>query len=191
VAFAGVTLGALIVVSAAQTPSPAARSPPGGQLLGSPVARLREFVLSTPRRGPLVVTAHSQGSVLVFAAIEPVLTDVRGRVELVTFGSPLRSIYRRFFPRCFSAERIAAVHATLGSGWRNVFRCTDHVGRAVFTDDAEAVQTYVATRRVLHVDLADRPIADPSPTDATLEGHNRYWDAAEVRAAVERMVGDG
>lgn len=154
------------------------------------VPELREFLLHAPSRGPLVVTAHSQGSVLVFAAIEPVLADVRGRLELVTFGSPLRSLHRRFFPRCFAADRIAAVHTTLGSGWRNVFRCTDHVGRAVFADDAEALATYASTRRVLRVDLPDRPIADPSPTDPALEGHNRYWEAAEVRAAVARMVGN-
>ena len=151
------------------------------------VPELREFILHGPRNSPLVVTAHSQGSVITLAAIEPVLGEVRDSVGLVTIGSPLHSLYRRFFPRCFSAERTGAARTALGDRWRNLFRFTDHVGRAVFVDDGDALQAFAATRRVRRVDLPDLPIPDPSPSDPTLEGHNRYWGVPEVRAAVERV----
>ena len=114
-----------------------------------------------PRNSPLVVTAHSQGSVITLAAIEPVLGEVRDSVGLVTFGSPLHSLYRRFFPRCFSAERTGAARTALGDRWRNLFRFTDHVGRAVFVDDADALQTFATHGRA----RARRPArpADPRP----------------------------
>jgi len=143
------------------------------------VPELREFVLHGPQRPPLVVTAHSQGSVLIVAALCPVAAEVPTTTGLVTFGSPLRSLYAKLFPRSFPAASLQPVRR-----WRNVFRYTDHVGRAVFATDGQALDAY---ERQPTGTLADRPIPDPSPTDPVLEGHNRYWASAEVRDAVKEL----
>jgi hypothetical protein len=152
------------------------------------VPELREFVLHGPRPSPLVITAHSQGSIVALAAVQPVLEDLPPGTALVTFGSPLRDLYARFFPRSFDRPSIDAVGHRLGARWRNLFRYTDHVGRAVFADDGEVLRRFGDALPAELIGLADRPIVDPSPTDRMLEGHNRYWSCAEVRAAVEDLT---
>ena len=65
--------------------------------------------------------------------------DCLTNLRLVTFGSPIRTLHGRFFPahirRCDVAELDAALTHS-GRGWRNTFRYTDHIGRAVFGPDS-------------------------------------------------------
>ena len=106
------------------------------------VPELREFLLHGPRNSPLVVTAHSQGSVLRSRPWSPCSARCGDRSGSSRSGRRCAACYRRFFPRCFAAERIARAPHALGDRWRNVFRFTDHVGRAVFVDDGEACRRY-------------------------------------------------
>ncbi|MFG3258768.1 hypothetical protein [Streptomyces sp. NPDC048172] len=78
-------------------------------------------------RGRLLVSGHSQGSVLAVAALLQLDARTRSRVALLTYGSPLERIYARWFPAHFGQEALAALHYEVGS-WRNLYRLTDPVG---------------------------------------------------------------
>lgn len=62
------------------------------------------------------------------------------RVGLVTFGSPLSTLYGRFFPENFGTpglfdalrDRLATLRSTGTQAWRNLWRPTDYIGRKVF-----------------------------------------------------------
>ena len=144
------------------------------------VPELREYLVGGGRPAP-VLAAHSQGTVLVFAALLPVAEhpDIR----LVTFGSPLRTLYAKGFPSCVSVADVADLRDRPGVQWTNLFRCTDHVGRALHHDtDGDAIDAFLVWRPGMPP-LDDRPIAEPSPA-GVVEGHNNYWATPEVRAAV-------
>jgi len=86
----------------------------------------------------LVLSAHSQGSILAFAALAPLPADDLGRVALVTYGSPISTVYATFFPAYFGIEEVEALRTKLASpgpgllGWRNFYRKTDPIGGPVF-----------------------------------------------------------
>jgi hypothetical protein len=90
--------------------------------------------------GRVVLAAHSQGTVLAAAA----LLQAENRpdddvVALVTFGSPLTTLYGWAFPAYFG-ERVLR-RLTSGDdgagllGWRNFYYRTDYIGGRVFGDD--------------------------------------------------------
>jgi hypothetical protein len=62
------------------------------------------------------------------------------KVGLVTFGSPLSSLYGRFFPENFGApelfqslrDRLATLRPSVNQAWRNLWRPTDYIGQKVF-----------------------------------------------------------
>lgn len=168
------------------------------------VPELRTY-LDTARPDRLIVSAHSQGSVLAFAALLPLVRSGRAEtiagIELVTFGTPLRSLYLRAFPRYVKLSDIDEVRAALGPrhpseegprGWTNVFRFTDHVGRALFASDDVVAEEIAATRAdrgstqpsQAAATLGEVVIRDPSP-EGVVEGHNNYWTTSAVRGIVD------
>ncbi|MGV9789172.1 hypothetical protein [Streptomyces sp. NPDC003435] len=80
--------------------------------------------------GRLVLSGHSQGSVLVAAAAWQLTPAVRERVALLTYGSPLERLYGRWFPAHFGPAALAALHRDV-RGWRNLHRRTDPIGGPV------------------------------------------------------------
>ncbi|MFD8298582.1 hypothetical protein ACFV13_20430 [Streptomyces bauhiniae] len=77
--------------------------------------------------GRLVLSGHSQGSVLVAAAAWQLPPAVRQRVALLTYGSPLERLYGRWFPAHFGPAALAALHRDICC-WRNLHRRTDPIG---------------------------------------------------------------
>ncbi|MEU6537393.1 hypothetical protein [Streptomyces sp. NPDC047000] len=80
--------------------------------------------------GRLVLSGHSQGSVLAAAAAWQLTPSVRGRVALLTYGSPLERLYARWFPAHFGPAALAALHRDMAC-WRNLYRLTDPIGGPV------------------------------------------------------------
>ncbi|HET9380372.1 MAG TPA: hypothetical protein VFP69_06035 [Streptomyces sp.] len=80
--------------------------------------------------GRLVISGHSQGSVLAAAAAWQLPPSVRRRVALLTYGSPLERLYGRWFPAHFGPESLDSLHREVAC-WRNLHRITDPIGGPV------------------------------------------------------------
>jgi hypothetical protein len=82
--------------------------------------------------GRLLITAHSQGSVLAAAALaQPDHRDPKDLVSLVTFGSPLNKLYHWGFPAYFNNEVLGKLRVT---EWTNLSYLTDYIGADVRAD---------------------------------------------------------
>lgn len=178
------------------------------------VDQLRELLFddldaeaSTGVGGPNTVVAHSQGSMLVIAALAPERGPdrdgnrgaARSRVgHLVTAGSPVRALYQRAFPVYVDHELIRAARRSLApeSRWTNLFRFTDHVGRSAFVDEGDwrpdasppvgRPQDRWWAESQLDGGLTgiDCALSDPTERQQPIQGHNGYWTDPRTREAV-------
>ncbi|MCD9875029.1 lipase family protein [Streptomyces guryensis] len=80
--------------------------------------------------GRLVISGHSQGSVLAAAAAWQLKPSVRSRVALLTYGSPIERLYGRWFPAHFGPAALRSLHHDVDC-WRNLYRLTDPIGGPV------------------------------------------------------------
>ncbi|MFD5256798.1 hypothetical protein ACFWM5_28690 [Streptomyces bobili] len=80
--------------------------------------------------GRLVISGHSQGSVLAAAAAWQLSPADRSRVALLTYGSPIERLYGRWFPAHFGPAALNALHEDIDC-WRNLHRPTDPIGGPV------------------------------------------------------------
>ncbi|MER6924966.1 hypothetical protein ABT314_39620, partial [Streptomyces spiralis] len=95
--------------------------------------------------------------------------SVRGRVALLTYGSPLTRLYGRWFPAHFGADALAALHRDVDC-WRNLYRRTDPIGGPIGLSGGSGPE----------VDHA--PLKDPlgygrtarHPLPAPILGHSDY-----------------
>jgi hypothetical protein len=92
-------------------------------------ARVRAWLDADPTRR-LVLSAHSQGTVLAAAAMWQLDPATRGRVALLTYGSPLRRLYGRFFPAYMGPGELIRLQRDMPR-WDNLFRLTDPIGGPV------------------------------------------------------------
>jgi pimeloyl-ACP methyl ester carboxylesterase len=152
------------------------------------------------RDPPLTVLAHSQGGMLVIAALAPIGAGGQcSRVDhLVTVGCPLRSLYMKAFPSYCHEHLIADVSSSLVSPrrWTNMFRFTDHVGRSVFSEETSWQATGQSEgpgrsriwrsehRPDAETLLVDCAIVDPRAKQARVDGHNDYWADSRVREII-------
>ena len=93
---------------------------------------------SPPPASAVILSGHSQGSVVSLAVIATLPPEVRRYVWLVTHGSPLATLYRRFFPKYFPVELFAFCAQVDGGGrfegrWLNYWRRTDPIAGPCFT----------------------------------------------------------
>ncbi|MER6444915.1 hypothetical protein ABT227_06815 [Streptomyces venezuelae] len=127
--------------------------------------------------GRLVISGHSQGSVLAAAAVWQLPPPARRRVALLTYGSPLGRLYGRWFPAYFGPGPLTALHREVDC-WRNLWRATDPIGGPALPG-AEP-------------DVDRGPLADPlaygrsarHPLPAPILGHGDYQ--ADPAFAAER-----
>ncbi|MEV0737875.1 hypothetical protein AB0I51_18300 [Streptomyces sp. NPDC050549] len=129
--------------------------------------------------GRLVISGHSQGSVLAAAAAWQLKPAQRKRVALLTYGSPLERLYGRWFPAHFGPAALSRLHQEVDC-WRNLYRLTDPIGGPVrLTGDCGA-------------EVDHGPLKDPleygrtaqHPLPAPILGHSDYQ--ADPAFAVER-----
>ena len=119
--------------------------------------------------GRLVISGHSQGSVLAAAAAWQLTPSVRRRVALLTYGSPLERLYGRWFPAHFGPAALSSLHREVDC-WRNLHRATDPIGGPVglpgdrgLQVDREALMDPLAYGRT-----AQYPLPEP------ILGHSDY-----------------
>lgn len=105
----------------------------------------------------VVVSGHSQGSIVAATT----LARIGDGTPFLTHGSPLSSLYMRFFPRSFPSDTVARVGER---PWTNLWRTTDPVGGAIRGVD-------------------DRRLDDPQTRI-----HGQYWVEDEYAEALEALA---
>ncbi len=147
-------------------------------------------------RDGVILSGHSQGSVLVAAAYLQLPPEVRERSALLTYGSPLCRLYSRFFPAYFGRRALKALAADMTDAtadvlvatsgpvavrrtrWINLWRCTDPIGGEV------------------KIPAVDRRFTDPMRFDTRdgdtvppkLYGHSGYPDDDAFGEAVAELA---
>jgi hypothetical protein len=132
-------------------------------------------------QGGVVLSGHSQGSVLAAAAILQMPPEARARTALLTYGSPISRLYRRGFPNYFGDDVLndigAAVAGPRGQErWLNLWRGTDPIGGPVGIGD----------RR-----FTDPLAFDPSPGDQVapkVQAHSGYQLVPEFDEAMKYLL---
>ncbi|MEU8540395.1 hypothetical protein AB0C52_10465 [Streptomyces sp. NPDC048717] len=137
--------------------------------------------------GRLVISGHSQGSVLAAAAVWQLAPATRSRVALLTYGSPIERLYGRWFPAYFGPGALAGLHRTVHC-WSNLFRATDPIGGPVRVPAEEGrppVDRPVLLDPVVYGRTREHPLPEP------ILGHSDYqadpaFDAARA-ALLDRL----
>ncbi|WP_460999060.1 hypothetical protein [Streptomonospora sediminis] len=78
----------------------------------------------------VVLSGHSQGSVLAAATLWQAPARCRNGVALLTHGSPLSRLYACYFPAYFGPEALGDLRRR-AAHWRNLWRATDPIGGPV------------------------------------------------------------
>lgn len=125
----------------------------------------------------IVLSGHSQGSVLAAAAAWQLSPATRDRVALLTYGSPLARLYGRWFPAFFGPDRLSGFHEDVHA-WCNLWRRTDPIGGET------------------GIPGVDRRLADPlayrrdsqNPLIAPVLGHSHYPDDPEFAETRTELV---
>jgi hypothetical protein len=146
---------------------------------------------------PVVLSCHSQGSVIGLATILQLTYEGSQRVALLTYGNPVRRLYSRFFPAYFGLGTVTRVgsllgetprhhaedwqnEASAGTGaraiwrWRNLYRPTDPIGGPVFLDPDAGT----CAEDQVDWNLKDPVAAEPLPGDTCCPpalGHSDYF----------------
>ncbi|WP_137990933.1 lipase family protein [Streptomyces vilmorinianum] len=132
--------------------------------------------------GRLVISGHSQGSVLAAAAVWQLPPPTRRRVALLTYGSPLERLYGRWFPAYFGPGPLRALYGTVHC-WSNLHRATDPIGgpvRVPAEGDKPAVDRAVLLDPLVYGRTPAHPLPEP------VLGHSDYQ--ADPAFAAERSV---
>ncbi len=139
---------------------------------------------------PVVVSAHSQGSMIALAAIASLPDDYARNVALVTYGSPITTTFGRFFPEYFGNEALAGVLGKLSDpapgirAWRNFYRLTDPIGGPVFEQQTDPDSPGSVPGDTELADPMPPPaVAWPSvPGEAPLEHDRPVWTQIAVHS---------
>ncbi|MGW1733075.1 hypothetical protein OG894_36605 [Streptomyces sp. NBC_01724] len=138
-------------------------------------------------RGRLVISGHSQGSVLAASAVWQLPAEARKRVALLTYGSPIERLYGRWFPAYFGPGPLHGLHRSVHC-WRNLWRATDPIGGRVRLDSGAEPEVDRGPLRdpLVYGRTPEHPLPEP------VLGHSDYQADpvfAEERAALLARLG--
>ncbi|MGW0803983.1 hypothetical protein [Nonomuraea sp. NPDC002799] len=125
--------------------------------------------------GSVVLTAHSQGTLLAAAALAQ--RDCRpdgDRVALVTFGSPLVKLYQWAFPAYVGHDLLDGLRV---DSWRNLYYDTDYIGGPVRVRDCDVRRPDPPASRFRY--------GEPVPR---VGSHTGYWEDPALWDAVAGAV---
>lgn len=157
----------------------------------------------------VVLSGHSQGSIISAATLLQADDTVSARVALLTFGCMLRRIYAKNFPAYFGrdsldklpqepagdiqsataddATRPKSLREKQSDRWINMWARTDYLGGWVFTPvdrDIDSALTEV-DYRLLDVTSLD---AGPRGDEPAICGHSGFWKRDEYNDAVKALA---
>jgi hypothetical protein len=128
--------------------------------------------------GGVVVSAHSQGTVIAAALMWQLPPEVLRRVGLITYGSPLARLYGQLYSSWCGPAALTELQTRMGpDGWRNLWRPTDPIGGPVGT----------AADRELPCDPPCLDRVDGDPSYAAPSGHFDYELTPEYAEELRSM----
>jgi hypothetical protein len=167
----------------------------------------------SPDAPAIVISAHSQGSLIVFATLLWLGRAERSKVALVTYGSQLQVAFPRGFPAYVDVGLLRLVRTRLRDRWINLYRETDPIAGPVLSWDRSPMPAPPAlptSRRIGAVGARDDTVPptgrresgcdwrvlDPPPVDAFLQTtsvthlskHSGYPASVDYRDAVARLL---
>lgn len=173
-------------------------------------------VVPAPGADPprIVLSAHSQGSLIAFATLLWLSEEERSRVALVSYGSQLQVAFPRAFPAYVDFRLIRLVRAGLGNRWINLFRETDPIAGPVLSWRRSPVPSGAGVLTSHRIGAAgprpdtvdgstgrresgpDWRVLDPPPVDPMLQltsvthlsKHSGYPASADYVAAVRALL---
>jgi hypothetical protein len=136
-------------------------------------------------RGGVILSGHSQGSVLAAATVLQLAPEARAATGLLTYGSPLRRLYARLFPSYVEDDlltRIGDLLTTPGrpTRWVNLWRDTDPIGGEVASSARD--------ERLVDPEVFGRLPGDTVP--AAVHGHSGYQLHPAFGDAVQGLVAE-
>lgn len=146
----------------------------------------------------VVLSGHSHGSVILAATVLRLPADVRRRVALLTYASPLKRLYAQLHPAYFGEPVLHEIGDRIGWRWLNLWSYTDPIGGWIFSGHRPGDPPVHPPPAA----LVDRRLRDPEsvlaqPGESTplqVKGHmpdesdDRY--AAAVRELADRLRAD-
>lgn len=142
--------------------------------------------LATPGlgRGDVLLSAHSQGTILSAAALLQMPEPALARIRLLTYGCPLHRLYARYFPAYFDTTTLTRLDDYLSQRWTNLSRLTDPIGGPVFPADPA---------RHARIDrMLNDPVSFGCPPHDTvpppIRMHSDYWTDEAYEAAVQGLL---
>ncbi|MEY2396864.1 MAG: hypothetical protein QOJ00_38 [Actinomycetota bacterium] len=140
--------------------------------------------------GRVLVSCHSQGTVLSFAAIAPLVTGdafPEKTISLVTYGSPLGGLFRVFFPAYFSDDEMRRVHSRLRT-WRNFRRLTDPIGNDIHSVDTVVLASPGVTPAAGAGLRVPATVAERDrPPWAKVEVHSYYRNEPRMKEVIDDL----
>jgi hypothetical protein len=122
----------------------------------------------------VVLTGHSQGSIIAAATILQADAAGLSHTGLLTFGCPLRRLYARNFPAYFGHNTVEAVRGREPNRWINLWAMTDPIGSWVLVNDNAVMADAKAELdcRLRDVTSLDRERRGNYPP---ICGHSGFW----------------
>ena len=135
--------------------------PPENSERAVPELSRRVKQLSRHDNARVMLTAHSQGSVIATASLASLAGagERLDKLAFITLGNPTGRLYRSFFPGYFCGGLLRWIRAELVDDdvWLNAHRLTDPIGDAIFTGPDEDLAPPVRERISGDVVLWDPP----------------------------------
>jgi hypothetical protein len=129
----------------------------------------------------VVLSAHSQGSIIAAAALLQ-MADTSA-MALLSYGSPLRRLYRAYFPTYFGDPALDEVLACLDGRWRHLTRDTDPIGGPAFHDPSDPPPP----DDDVDIVVTTPPKHRPGDTVDPIEGHSNYPREPVYAEALDRL----
>ncbi|MET7333115.1 hypothetical protein [Nonomuraea sp. NPDC005650] len=141
--------------------------------------------LSRTERDEVVLSGHSQGSVITAALVLQLGPEARARVRMITHGSPLRRLYSAFFPAYFGSGGLTAVREAVP--WYNLYRLSDPIGGPVF-GRVDPLAPASGTPNGVDRFCWDPPRPVPGEPLPQARWHSDYWLDPEYDEALSRLI---